>query len=343
MALAGRAAGPPLLAPGPLAACARGALSALRALAGTAWRSQLEGPEVLGERAALFGLTRRGVISPGGRCRLLPSLDGWIAVNLARPDDVALLPAWFGEAGPGDDPWAFVAERVAQRSSAELVERARLLGLPVAEAGEPDASLRRGAASPPAESARGALRRSAAGHRFLFLWAGPLCTHLLGLAGARVVKVESRARPDGARWGRPAFFDLLNAGKRSVALDFASPGDAASYAPSWNAPTSSSRARDPERWPSSDSTPRRWSGHSRSQLGEHHGLRAPRTGIGLGRVRRRRGGGGGPRSGDGAGEGAPLFCGDAIADPLTVCTPRSPPGPRGGAAGDSCSTSRCAT
>jgi len=51
------------------------------------------------------------------------------------------------------------------------------------------------------------------------LWAGPLCAHLLQLAGARVIKVESRARPDGARRGPRAFFDLLNAGKRSVALD----------------------------------------------------------------------------------------------------------------------------
>jgi crotonobetainyl-CoA:carnitine CoA-transferase CaiB-like acyl-CoA transferase len=51
------------------------------------------------------------------------------------------------------------------------------------------------------------------------LWAGPLCASLLGAAGARVVKVESRTRPDGARRGTPAFFDLLNAGKQSVALD----------------------------------------------------------------------------------------------------------------------------
>jgi len=54
------------------------------------------------------------------------------------------------------------------------------------------------------------------------LWAGPLCTHLLALAGAHVVKVESTSRPDGARRGPTAFFDLLNGGKRSVALDFAS-------------------------------------------------------------------------------------------------------------------------
>jgi crotonobetainyl-CoA:carnitine CoA-transferase CaiB-like acyl-CoA transferase len=59
------------------------------------------------------------------------------------------------------------------------------------------------------------------------LWAGPLCAHLLGLAGATVVKVESRARPDGARAGTPALFDLLHAGHRSVALDFGAPDDLA--------------------------------------------------------------------------------------------------------------------
>jgi crotonobetainyl-CoA:carnitine CoA-transferase CaiB-like acyl-CoA transferase len=52
------------------------------------------------------------------------------------------------------------------------------------------------------------------------LWAGPLCGSLLALGGADVIKVESIARPDGARSGPPAFFDLMNAGKRAVALDF---------------------------------------------------------------------------------------------------------------------------
>ena len=51
------------------------------------------------------------------------------------------------------------------------------------------------------------------------LWAGPLCGDLLAGAGATVVKVESRSRPDGARRGPAAFFDLLNWRKRSVALD----------------------------------------------------------------------------------------------------------------------------
>jgi crotonobetainyl-CoA:carnitine CoA-transferase CaiB-like acyl-CoA transferase len=52
------------------------------------------------------------------------------------------------------------------------------------------------------------------------LWAGPLCTHLLQQAGARVVKVESVHRPDGARNGPAAFFDLLHGGQEAVAIDF---------------------------------------------------------------------------------------------------------------------------
>jgi crotonobetainyl-CoA:carnitine CoA-transferase CaiB-like acyl-CoA transferase len=51
------------------------------------------------------------------------------------------------------------------------------------------------------------------------LWAGPLCGDLLAGSGATVIKVESTQRPDGARRGARAFYDLLNGRKRSVALD----------------------------------------------------------------------------------------------------------------------------
>jgi crotonobetainyl-CoA:carnitine CoA-transferase CaiB-like acyl-CoA transferase len=51
------------------------------------------------------------------------------------------------------------------------------------------------------------------------MWAGPLCARLLGLAGADVIKLESPARPDGARSGNREFFDWLHAGHRSVTAD----------------------------------------------------------------------------------------------------------------------------
>ena len=110
MALTGCSDGPPLLAPGPLAAGALGAALAFGVVAGG--RVEVDGARLLGERAAIFGLRRRGRISPGGSCRLLRAADGWIAVNLARPDDRDMLPAWLGEGDTGD-PWDFVFQRVA--------------------------------------------------------------------------------------------------------------------------------------------------------------------------------------------------------------------------------------
>jgi hypothetical protein len=56
------------------------------------------------------------------------------------------------------------------------------------------------------------------------LWAGPLAAHLLWLAGADVVKVESRTRPDGMR-ANTDFYALLNQGKASVVLDLTQAND----------------------------------------------------------------------------------------------------------------------
>ncbi len=225
MALTGFAGGAPLLAPGPLASGADGALRALRALGKPTLPDELSGSTLLGEHAAIFGLERQGRTSAGGSSRLLRTRDGWIALNLAREDDRSLLPAWLGE-GDTSDPWRFIGERVADRLTDELIERARLLGLPAAAAQAPPER------TPPwfriTATGTKRVRSPAAPPRVIdltSLWAGPLCTHLLAAAGARVIKVESTRRPDGARAGPAAFFDLMNAGKESVALDFRDEGE----------------------------------------------------------------------------------------------------------------------
>jgi crotonobetainyl-CoA:carnitine CoA-transferase CaiB-like acyl-CoA transferase len=113
-------------------------------------------------------------------------------------------------------------------ASAVLDERAALLGLPIAALGSvapPAAGLFDLPVGAVRLDGRGAAPLSIAGALVVdlsALWAGPLCGQLLAAAGARVIKVESTGRPDGARRGPAAFFDLLNGGKRSLALDLAS-------------------------------------------------------------------------------------------------------------------------
>jgi hypothetical protein len=182
---------------------------------------------LLGERAAIAGLHRRGATSVGGATRLLPAEDGWIAVSLARPDDVALVPAWLELDASPEDPWHAIERTIRARSAQDVVARGRLLGLPIAGLRE----TRRPGTSPRPPVIRRSLGSAlalptAVGMRVIelgSLWAGPLCGSILAAVGATVIKVESSARPDGARSGPSEFFDLLNAGKHSVAIDLSSP------------------------------------------------------------------------------------------------------------------------
>ena len=223
MALTGEEQGPPRLATGPLASCARGVALALAALAPGTELTHLDGPALLGERAAIAGLQRRGAISPGGGCRLLRADDGWLALQLARREDEELLPAWLEAepTTPAETAWDFASRLVRERALCELVARGRLLGLALAAVVEPPH------AAPPWCRVRATGPRASriAGSSPLVidlsaLWAGPLCGQLLALAGARVVKLETPRRPDGARGGPAGFYDLMNGGKRSVALDW---------------------------------------------------------------------------------------------------------------------------
>ncbi|MFP5304686.1 MAG: CoA transferase, partial [Gammaproteobacteria bacterium] len=216
----------PQLCPAPLTSCADGALAALASLAPEGAFDGLRGSALLAERAAIAGYTRQGAIAPGGMCRLLETVDGAIALNLARDDDWDLLPAWL-ETDVARD-WAVLAAAVRARTMHDCVERGRELGLALAPLVPPPSKPRLWL-QPAGANSLPRISPGAAGGggkpRVLdlsSLWAGPLCSHLLQRCGADVVKLESLQRPDGARFGPPAFFDLLNAGKRSVALDFAS-------------------------------------------------------------------------------------------------------------------------
>jgi hypothetical protein len=168
---------------------------------------------LLAERAAIWSYTRNGRTSCGGATRLMATADGWIALSLTRADDEELVPAWIG----CEPEWSIIEATVSSASAGELVERGRLLGLPVAVLGE----------RAPGDLAEWRLIDEAAPLDrpplvvdLSSLWAGPLCTRLLQAKGARVIKVESRTRPDGARNGPAAFFDLMHAGKEFVSIDF---------------------------------------------------------------------------------------------------------------------------
>ena len=181
----------------------------------------VDADEILTGRAGLLGLAPAGRVSAGGATRLLSTRDGWCALTLSRIDDVEAVPALLELDDQPTDPWAALRAAAVGRGADEFVARARMLDLPAAVLGE----------TPPAEP-----RSVPNGHRaqrrlsdllvadLSSMWAGPLCGHLLAGAGATVVKVESRNRPDGTRGGDPRFFDLMNASKLSYAVDLRDDG-----------------------------------------------------------------------------------------------------------------------
>lgn len=175
-------------------------------------------------RAGLLGLGRAGRVSAGGATQLLAARDGWCALTLSRPDDVGAVPALLSSDTVGADPWPAVHRWAAGLAAAQVVERAALLDIPAAVLGEASAA--------PPRMRPTAPRREFAGAAGLLvadlssMWAGPLCGQLLARAGATVVKVESPGRPDGTRAGNQTFFDWINGAKLSYCLDFDRQADA---------------------------------------------------------------------------------------------------------------------
>ncbi|MCY3862046.1 MAG: CoA transferase [bacterium] len=217
MGLSGPEHGPPALASGRWLERLDNVVSDISKLCGQALRTNAAG--FLGERAALVGRGRRGAVSVGGACRMVAAADGVLAVSLARSTDTEAVPAWL-EIGDlaGDDVWAEVAAGVRDKPVVELIERAEWLGLAVGEAVRP---------LPPAEPCSLTDAGPAGSGRNLVLdvsslWAGPLCASLLGGIGFKVLKIEAPNRPDGARYGSPAFYERLNRGKQDTVIDLGS-------------------------------------------------------------------------------------------------------------------------
>ena len=206
----------------PLARWADRRLRRLAEMTGSSAIAGLTGATIVGERGANGGYRVAGRVSAGlGGSRLLPTRDGgWFALTIIRDEDRELLPALLLDDAIDVRDADAIAAAVARHECADLVGRGRLLGLPVASADEAPASRSVEVLT------RGSRRHRPPGRQPLVvdlsaIWAGPLIGHLLWLAGAQVVKVESRSRPDLIRRDDPATFDLINQGKASVLIDFA--------------------------------------------------------------------------------------------------------------------------
>ena len=294
MALTGTPDEAPVASPAPaLAMLAQVSAEFARVTARTGTEVRADPAELIAGRAALADFTRGGRVSAGGSTFLLRAADGWCAVTLSRPEDVAAVPAIAGLLGAGGDRLNAVATLAEARSALTTVAlgtKADDFAAAAQLAGVPAGALPAGARppeGPPPDAPRPGARSSGAGEASLAgatgwppwratriaeplaggglgggglaggglggaevagtglagtglggtglggtglggavvadlssMWAGPLCARLLGLAGAEVIKVESPARPDGARSGNREFFDWLHAGHRSLSVDF---------------------------------------------------------------------------------------------------------------------------
>jgi hypothetical protein len=264
----------------------------------------IDAATLLAGRAGLLGLMRAGRTSAGGGTRMLAAANGWCAITLSRPDDAAAVPALLETDDAPADPWPTLQRWAATRPVSAIVERAALLDIPVAGLGE-------ATAAPPRVRPMGTRRPAREFTGLLVadlssMWAGPLCGKLLAQAGATVAKVESPRRPDGTRVGNSAFFDWMNGEKLSYCLDF--DNDVAELRELLCAADIVIEGSRP-------------AALARRHLGpDHVAARAGRIWLritGYDDDPRR------PAFGDDAavagglvGEG-PVFCGDAIADPLT--------------------------
>lgn len=153
-----------------------------------------------------------------GSTTLAKTLDGWLAVNLARDEDRESLPAVTnGRVGSDGDGWN---EWLAGTPTTEALSRARLLGL--------------AASTLPAHQTPDALTAlpdpthlpKSVGDQITVvdmsrLWAGPLAGALLSEAGMNVVRLIDEHSPPPVDPDDTAFDERLNSNKHEQRLPFA--------------------------------------------------------------------------------------------------------------------------
>ena len=133
MALTGMPDGPPVVSPAPAFAMLGQVTAELaRVTAKTGTTVDADPAELIAGRAAFGGFTRGGRVSAGGASFLLRAADGWCAVTLSRPDDVAAVPAIVGVLGlDGAVPDAIVTRADARAAQLAGVPAAALPSAPV--------------------------------------------------------------------------------------------------------------------------------------------------------------------------------------------------------------------
>ncbi len=194
----------------------------------------IDGARLLGERAALTGYHARGRCFRG---RQLPAAagPGWLAGSEPRARRATGSCCRRGSRAVSIASWGALAAALRTRAAAACVERGQAARACRLAAMRPRSRRAHGnGAAKSIVSWRDAARPPA---RFPWWWTCPRCgrarcaRNLLQLMGAQVIKVESTARPDGMRRAGDGFYDLLNAGKASVALDLAQPAGLRAAAP----------------------------------------------------------------------------------------------------------------
>ncbi|EUA16278.1 hypothetical protein I553_1253 [Mycobacterium xenopi 4042] len=211
--LTGPADGPPDFSRAGVLAKARHVTAEIARLLGV----DTDAATILAGRAALLGLTRQGRVSAGGPRGSCPAPTAGARSRCRAPTTRPRCRA----AASRRRPRRPVAD--AGGMGRNTFQRRRGRPHPTAR------HRRRGTRRNGRSTAGGATRRKP--NRAARIWrpvgggpvvavGGPLCAQLLARAGAVVVKVESPARPDGTRRGEPAFFDWMNFGKLSYAVDF---------------------------------------------------------------------------------------------------------------------------